>query len=316
MNLTGKRILIPGGAGFLGRHVCRALDACHPAAVLVPRSATCDLRCPLAVDGLFLHFRPDIVLHLAATCGGIGVNLARPADFLHDNLVMGLNVLDAARRFKVEKVVNIGTTCSYPAATPIPMREELLWDGYPEASNAPYGLAKRLVIEYGQTLRRQYGLNVVSLILANLYGSGDSFDPATSHVIPALIRKMAEARDAGANRVTLWGDGTATRDLLYVEDAAAGIVAAAERYDGAAPVNLGSGYEVAIGHLALLIAHIVSFTGDIWFDHGQPNGQQRRCLETSRAKREFGWRATTELTEGLRRTVDYFNASLAVPALV
>lgn len=302
--LKGKRILVTGGAGFLGRHVCRRLEQCEPAEVIVPRSNVNDLRRHEDATALFVQ-QVDIVIHLAARCGGIGANRAAPDGFLRDNLLMGLHVMDAARAAGVEKFVLVGTACSYPRDAPTPLQESSLWDGYPEATNAPYGIAKRTLIEYGLALHRQYGFPVVNLIPANLYGPGDNFDLEMSHVIPALIRKCIEARDAGTPTVTAWGTGSATRDFLYVEDAADGIVRAAESHADPAPVNLGTGQPVSIGAVALLVRMATRFRGEIAWDRSKPDGQPSRCLDT-RAAAAFGWRAQTPLVEGLRRTVEWY----------
>jgi GDP-L-fucose synthase len=249
--------------------------------------------------------RPDVVVHLAAVVGGIGANRAHPGRFFYENLVMGVEVLEQARRFGVAKFVGIGTICAYPKVTPVPFREDDLWNGYPEETNAPYGLAKKMLLVQSQAYRAEYGFDAIHLLPVNLYGPGDNFDPETSHVIPAMIRKMEEARVAGRDEVVLWGDGSPTREFLYVDDAAEGIVLATERYDGEAPVNLGSGREIAIGALAPLVARAVGFTGRITWDASKPNGQPRRGLDTSRAA-AFGFIARTPFEDGLARTVAWY----------
>lgn len=265
-----------------------------------------DLRQGDAVRRMLAAVRPDIVVHLAAVVGGIGANRARPGEFFYDNVMMGAQMMEEARRHGVEKFVSIGTVCAYPRETPVPFREHDLWKGYPEETNAPYGLAKKMLLVQGQAYRRQYGFRSIFLLPVNLYGPRDHFDPAVSHVIPALIRKCLDAREANANEIVVWGDGSPTREFLYVADAAEAIALATEGYDGTEPVNIGSGEEISIRALATLIAELTGFTGVIRFDPAQPNGQPRRRLDTSRAEREFGFRATTGLREGLRRTIDWY----------
>jgi len=304
--LAGARVLLTGGAGFLGQRVAAELKARGPAELRIPRSATEDLRdraaCRRAVQDI------DIVLHLAARVGGIGLNQARPGELFFDNLLMGLQLMEEARLSGVEKYVAIGTICAYPKFTPVPFREEDLWNGYPEETNAPYGLAKKMQLVQAQAYRQQYGFNAIFLLPVNLYGPGDNFDLVSSHVIPALIRKMLEAKEQGEDSVVLWGDGSPTREFLYVEDAARGIVLATERYDGAAPINLGSGEEISIRALAELIANLTGFRGTIRWDTTKPNGQPRRKLDISRAEAAFGFRATTPLREGLRQAIAWYQA--------
>lgn len=274
--------------------------------ITVPRSATCDLRDRAAIQRLYAETRANLVIHLAAVVGGIGANRANPGRFFYDNAIMGIETLEQARVAGVAKYVSIGTICAYPKHTPIPFHEDDLWIGYPEETNAPYGLAKKMALVQGQAYREQYGFNAVHLLPVNLYGPGDNFDPESSHVIPALIRRMMEAQRAGAPEVVLWGDGSPTREFLYVDDAAEGIVLAAERYDGSDPVNLGSGTEIAIRDLAIEIAAAVGFQGRVLWDATKPNGQPRRSLDTSRAAERFGFRAETRFSDGLRATVDWY----------
>jgi len=305
-DLTGKRLLVTGGAGFLGTHLVAALGARGCSRIAVPRRADCDLTHEANVARLFEAERPDIVIHLAAVVGGIGANSAHPGRFCYENVVMGALLLEAARKSGVEKFVGIGTICAYPKITPVPFKEENLWNGYPEETNAPYGIAKKMLLVQGQAYRQEYGMNVIHLLPVNLYGPGDNFDTESSHVIPALIRKCFEAQDTGRDEVVCWGDGTATREFLYVEDCAEAIVLATQRYDEAEPVNIGAGREISIRDLAALVAEGTRFAGRIVWDRGKPNGQPRRCLDTSRARAAFGFRATTEFREGLRRTIDWY----------
>ena len=274
--------------------------------ITVPRSATCDLRDRAAIQRLYAETRANLVIHLAAVVGGIGANRANPGRFFYDNAIMAIETLEQARVAGVAKYVSIGTICAYPKHTPIPFHEDDLWIGYPEETNAPYGLAKKMALVQGQAYREQYGFTAVHLLPVNLYGPGDNFDPESSHVIPALIRRMMEAQRAGAPEVVLWGDGSPTREFLYVDDAAEGIVLAAERYDGSDPVNLGSGTEIAIRDLAIEIAAAVGFQGRVLWDATKPNGQPRRSLDTSRAAERFGFRAETRFSDGLRATVDWY----------
>lgn len=311
-----KRVLVSGGAGFLGSHVVAALQARGAAEVVVPRSRDYDLRDRQAARRLLADSaapRPiDLVIHLAARVGGIGANRARPAEFFHDNLMMGSQLLDEAWRAGVGKFVAVGTVCSYPKLTPVPFREASLWDGYPEDTNAPYGLAKKMLLVQAQAYRAQYGFNAVFLLPVNLYGPGDNFDPASSHVIPALIRKAWDARSAAARgerpTIPAWGSGTATREFLYVADAAEAIVLAAERYDDGEPVNVGTGAEISIHDLARQIMALVGVEAELVWQHDRPDGQPRRCLDVTRAAQRFGFRARVPLAEGLRRTIEWWAA--------
>ncbi len=301
-----RRVVVTGGGGFLGSHVVEKLKAHGAQQVLVPRRERYDLRRLEAVEEMYEDMRPQIVIHLAAVVGGIGANRERPAEFFYDNLIMGVQLLEVARQRNVEKFVSIGTVCAYPKFAPVPFKEDDLWNGYPEETNAPYGLAKKMLLVQGQAYRVQYGFRSIYLLPVNLYGPGDNFDPASSHVIPALIRKCVEARDNGASEIVVWGDGSPTREFLYVDDAAEGIVLASERYDKPEPVNLGSAFEITIKDLATLIAELTGFGGDIMWDASQPNGQPRRKLDTSRAEKEFGFRSHVEFREGLTRTIQWY----------
>ena len=306
IHLAEKRIMVTGGAGFLGRHLIRRLGQKGCLNVYVPTQDEYDLTRIDAVEHLFDEHRPEVLIHLAAVVGGIGANLANPGRFFFDNAIMGIQLIEAARRRGVEKTVVLGTICAYPKFTPVPFREEDLWNGYPEETNAPYGLAKKMLLVQCQAYREQYGMNAIFLLPVNLYGPGDNFDLESSHVIPALIRKCAEAVEAGRDEIVLWGDGSPTREFLYVEDAAEGILLATERYDKSDPVNLGSGMEISIHDLATTIAAMTGFTGRIVWDTSKPNGQPRRCLDVSRAEREFGFRAATPFEIGLRKTIDWY----------
>jgi GDP-L-fucose synthase len=301
-----KRIVVTGGAGFLGSYVVQKLHERGCKDVFVPRSKDYDLRDRDAVVRLYKEARPRLVIHLAAVVGGIGANRANPGRFFYDNAIMGIQLMEYARQFEVDKFVAVGTVCAYPKFTPVPFKEEDLWNGYPEETNAPYGLAKKMMLVQAQAYREQYGFNAIYLLPVNLYGPGDNFDLETGHVIPALIRKCVEAKQSDQRQIVLWGDGSPTREFFYVEDAAEGIVLAAERYNGDQPVNLGTGEEVAIRKLANLVAEEVNFDGEIVWDTTKPNGQPRRCLDVSRAKELFGFQAQTTLDRGIAKTVKWF----------
>ena len=300
---TDKRVLVTGGTGFLGSFVVDKLNQRGCRHVFVPRSKDYDLRDRDSVIRVYTDAKPQFVIHLAAVVGGIGANRANPGKFYYDNAIMGLELMEYGRQFGVEKFVALGTICAYPKFTPVPFKEEDLWNGYPEETNAPYGLAKKMMLVQAQAYRAQYGFNAIFLLPVNLYGPGDNFDPETSHVIPAMIRKFVEAKKSRNSEVILWGDGSPTREFLYVEDAAEGIVLAAERYNGEEPVNLGSGQELSIRDLANIIAEEVGFIGKIVWDATKPNGQPRRCLDTTRAREWFQFEAETPFRQGLRKTI-------------
>jgi GDP-L-fucose synthase len=312
---SSKRVIVTGGGGFLGRAVVTALKARGVETLLVPRRRDYDLRDGAAVKRLLADTSTprdgqstavDLIVHLAANVGGIGANREHPAEFFYDNLMMGVQLMHESWRAGVAKFVAIGTVCAYPKFTPVPFREDTIWDGYPEETNAPYGLAKKMLLVQSAAYRDQYNYNSVFLLPVNLYGPWDNFDPSVSHVIPALIRKCVEAQESGASEVVVWGDGSPTREFLYVDDAAEGIVLAAERYDRSDPVNLGSSYEIAIRELAELIAREVGYTGRIVWDTSKPNGQPRRKLDTARARESFGFSSSTDFATGLRRTVEWY----------
>jgi GDP-L-fucose synthase len=307
--LGRSRVLVTGGSGFVGSRVVAELQARGTADVVAPSHAECDLIDAVAVRELLDETRPDVVIHCAARVGGIGANRARPAEFFYENLLMGTHVLHESWVAGVGKVVAMGTVCAYPRDTPVPFREEDLWNGYPEETNAPYGLAKKMLAVQSAAYRRQYGFSSIFLLPTNIYGPGDHFDLETSHVIPALIRKFTEATAAGRDEVVLWGDGSPTREFLYVDDAARGIVLATERYDSSEPMNLGSGQEISIRRLSDLVARAVGYRGRVVWDVSKPNGQPRRSLDTSRAARECGFVATTSFAEGLDRTVAWYRAN-------
>jgi len=309
MKLEGARIIVTGGRGFLGSYVVKMFEERGVAAVFAPRSREYDLRDPAAITRMLDHTCPDTIVHLAAVVGGIGANRERPGEFFYDNLVMGVHLMEQARRAGIGKFVAIGTVCAYPKFTPSPFKEDELWNGYPEETNAPYGLAKKMLLVQAQAYRQQYGFNSIFLLPVNLYGPGDNFDPKSSHVIPALIKKCLEARDENLPEIAVWGDGSATREFLFARDAARGIVLATERYDGADPVNLGSGFEITIKDLVHLIARLTRFAGRIKWDTSMPNGQPRRQLDTSRAQAAFGFRAEIGFEEGLRQTIDWYEAT-------
>lgn len=301
-----RRVMVTGGGGFLGTAVVRRLESAGAHDVFVPRSRDYDLRTPDGVAQALEAARPDVVIHLAAVVGGIGANRENPGRFFYENAIMGIELMERSRLAGVDKFVQIGTVCSYPKFTPVPFREDDLWAGYPEETNAPYGVAKKMLLVQGQAYRQQYGFDVIHLIPVNLYGPGDNFDPGSSHVIPALIKKCVDARDAGADHIEVWGTGAASREFLYVDDAADGIVLGTERYDGPDPVNLGVGREITIRELVELIARLTRFEGELRWDSSKPDGQPRRALDTSRARELFGFEARTSFEEGLRRTIEWY----------
>jgi GDP-L-fucose synthase len=303
-----KRVVVTGGAGFLGSRLVAKLRAKSPREIFIPRRADYDLVQWDNVVRLYKDARPDLVIHLAGNVGGIGANRANPGRFFYDNLMMGVQMIEYARRQGISKFVALGTICSYPKFTPVPFREENLWDGYPEETNAPYGLAKKMLLVQAQAYREQYGFNTIFLLPVNLYGPNDNFDPNTSHAIPAIIRKCVDAVETGAKEVVLWGTGKATREFLHVDDAAEGILLASERYNGSEPVNVGAGMETSIENLAVLISKLTGFQGRIVWDSTKPDGQPRRSLDTQRAEREFGFRARIPFETGLKETIEWYRA--------
>ncbi len=309
VEIAKSKILVTGGSGFLGTHIVEELRRRGAGDIVVPEFPAVDLREQVAVRRLFETEKPDLVIHLAASVGGIGANQASPGTFFHDNMAMGLHLLEEARRCGTKKVVVAGTICAYPKFAPIPFREVDLWNGYPEETNAPYGIAKKALLVMAQAYRQEFGCNFVMLFPVNLYGPRDNFDPKTSHVIPAMIRKFHEAKQRGDHQVTLWGDGTPTREFLFVEDAARGFVLAAERYNDPDPVNLGAGFEITMRELAEKIAQMMGFRGELSWDTSKPNGQPRRMLDTSRAQERFGFQAQIGFEEGLRRTIDWYRSN-------
>ncbi len=311
---SDKRVVVTGGAGFLGREVVRELRERGCPEIFVPRSKDYDLREKEAIVRLLKDARPQIVLHLAAVVGGIGANRENPGRFFYENIMMGVQLIEQSRLCQVNKFVAIGTICAYPKFTPVPFKEEDLWKGYPEETNAPYGLAKKMLLVQSQAYRAQYGFNSIYLLPVNLYGPGDNFSPQSSHVIPALIKKCVDAKRDGASSITVWGTGRASREFLYVDDAARGIVMAAEKYDKAEPVNLGAGREITIRELVGLIVELTGFRGDIVWDPSRPDGQPRRCLDISRAEKEFGFKAQVPFREGLRRTIEWYIANDPSPS--
>ncbi|GAA3408560.1 GDP-L-fucose synthase [Paenibacillus hodogayensis] len=313
MDLADKSIVVTGGAGFLGKHVIRRLERLGCNRIVVPRSKEYDLRKESDIARMLEQSRPDVVFHLAAVVGGIGANQKNPGSFFYDNLVMGAHLMEHSRRSGVQKFVAIGTICSYPKFAPVPFSESELWNGYPEETNAPYGLAKKMMLVQSQAYRKQYGFNSIYLLPVNLYGPGDNFDLETSHVIPAIIRKCTEAKRRGDASITLWGDGTPTREFLYAEDAAEGIVMAAAGYEGDEPVNLGSGQELRIRELADTIKELTGYEGDIVWDASRPNGQPRRKLDVRLAKERFGFEAKTDMRTGLAATIRWFEEDCHEP---
>jgi GDP-L-fucose synthase len=306
MDLSDKRIIVTGGSGFLGRHVIAELRRKGCTEIFSPRSAECDLTREGDVSRLLADYRPEVIIHLAALVGGIGANRLHPGCFLYSNLMMGAQLIEQSRRAGVEKFVQVGTICSYPKFTPVPFKESDLWNGYPEETNAPYGLAKKLLIVQLQAYRQEYGFNGVNVLPVNLYGPGDNFDLESSHVIPALIRKCVEAKERGEKTLPVWGTGKPTREFLYVEDAAQAIVKATEVLDTSDPINIGSGHEISIADLVTLVARKVGFKGEICFDPTKPDGQPRRCLDVTTANRLLGWQSRVTLPDGLDRTVAWY----------
>ncbi|MBI3558771.1 GDP-L-fucose synthase [Candidatus Gottesmanbacteria bacterium] len=308
-NLKNQKILVTGGSGFLGKHLVKKLQNEHPKNIIIPRSSDCDLRrienCQKIVKGV------DIVFHLAGNVGGIGYNQKFPGSLFYDNLIMGAQLMESARLAKVKKFVAVGTICAYPKFTPVPFKEENLWNGYPEETNAPYGLAKKMLLVQAQAYRQQYGFNSIFLLPVNFYGPGDNFDSKNSHVIPALIRKVVEAKKNKQKFVEVWGTGKATREFLYVEDAAEAIILAAKFYDKPEPVNIGTGFEINIKDLVKTICHLLNYNGKIRWDKFKPDGQPRRCMDTTRAEKEFGFKAETKFNKGLKETISWYQTPLA-----
>jgi GDP-L-fucose synthase len=311
LDWTSKTVLVTGGAGFLGRAVCRLLAERGAERVVVPRRRDHDLTKEAAVEQLLAETRPDVILHLAAEVGGIGANRANPGRYFFANMAMGLHLIEHARRRGVTKFVQVGTICAYPKHTPVPFTESALWDGYPEETNAPYGIAKKALLVMLQAYRMQYGFPGIYLLPVNLYGPNDNFDLASSHVIPALIRKIEAARSSGATEIEVWGSGAASREFLYVDDCARGIVMAAEGYDGPEPVNLGTNHEISIRDLVAKIASLAGWQGRVLWNLDKPDGQPRRCLDTTRARDLFGFSATTSLDDGLRATIAFWREQAA-----
>jgi len=301
-----KRVVVTGGGGFLGRVVIEQLKEKGCKHIAAPRSAQFDLRKTAAIRKLYTQAKPDIVIHLAAVVGGIGANRENPGKFFYDNLMMGVELIEQARQMKIAKFVAIGTICAYPKFCPVPFKEDSIWDGYPEETNAPYGLAKKMLLVQSQAYRQQYGFNSIYLLPVNLYGPADNFSLSSSHVIPALIRKCIEAKKRGDKQITVWGTGRATREFLYVDDAARGIILAAEKYNSSEPVNLGAGFEISIKDLVELIVKLTKFKGDLVWDATKPDGQPRRCLDTTRAQKEFGFKAKVSFEVGLKKTIAWY----------
>ncbi len=309
MNWSEKKICVTGGAGFLGAHLIAELRARGATNIFIPTIEEYDLVDPGAITRMLMDSDPDVIIHLAAHVGGIGANREHPAEFFYDNLMMGVQLMHQAYLRGVEKFVAIGTVCAYPKFTPVPFKEDDLWIGYPEETNAPYGLAKKMLLVQSQSYRDQYGFNSIFLLPVNLYGPGDNFDPRSSHVIPALIRKCIEAQEQNADHIVVWGDGSPTREFIYATDAARGIALATEHYDESLPVNIGSGFEISIKDLVEKIARMTGFKGDLVWDTSKPNGQPRRALDTTRAKDKFGFIAQTDFDEGLQQTIDWYRSN-------
>lgn len=305
-----KRILVTGGAGFLGSHLVEKLESYHCQKIFVPRSKDYNLVEMEAVKRVYQDSKPDIVIHLAARVAGIGGNRANPGWFFYDNLMMGAQMMEQGRQFGIEKFIALGTVCAYPKFTPVPFREENLWDGYPEETNAPYGLAKKMLLVQSQAYRQQYGFNAVYLLMVNLYGPRDNFNPESSHVIPALIKKCYDAIESKEDKVVIWGDGTPTREFLYIEDAVEAILLACRRYNKSDPVNIGAGFEISIENLVKLVAKLSGFKGRIICDKTKPNGQPRRRLDTTKAEKEFGFKAKTPFEEGLKKTIEWYRKNI------
>jgi GDP-L-fucose synthase len=299
-------VVVTGGNGFLGKAIVGKLKEKGYDNIFVPRSREYDLRHEEAIRRLYETAKPSMVIHLAAVVGGIGANRENPGKFFYDNAIMGIQMIEFARQYGVKKFVAVGTICSYPKFTPVPFKEDELWNGYPEETNAPYGLAKKMMLVQSQAYRAQYGFNSIFLLPVNLYGPGDNFDPSSSHVIPALVKKCIDAKEAGEDEIVVWGDGSATREFLYVDDAAEGIVAAAEKYNGEEPVNIGAGFEISIKDLVQTIVRLTGFKGKLTWDPTKPNGQPRRMLDTGRAEKEFRFKAHTRFEEGLQHTIEYY----------
>ena len=306
INLRNKKIIVTGGAGFLGKYVVKKLKERNCKEIFVPIIDKYDLRDLSAIKRMYHDAKADIVIHLAGVLGGIGANRENPATFFYDNLIMGIQLMEQARLTGIEKFVALGTICAYPKFTPVPFKEEDLWNGYPEETNAPYGLAKKMSLVQSQAYRQQYGFNSIFLLPVNLYGPGDNFNPKSSHVIPALIKKFYDAKINNQSEVIVWGTGKATREFFYVEDCAEAIVLATEKYDKPDPVNIGAGFEISIKELANLIREIIGFKGKIVWDTSKPDGQPRRCLDTSKAEKEFGFKAKTNFDEGLKKTIEWY----------
>lgn len=313
--LAGKRVTVTGGAGFLGTYVTGKLRELGCRGIFVPGSKEYNLVDNEAVKRLYRDSQPDVVIHLAARVGGIGANRENPGKFFYDNLMMGVQMMEQGRVFGLEKFVAVGTTCAYPKFTPVPFKEDDLWNGYPEETNAPYGLAKKMLLVQAQAYRQQYGFNAIYLLPVNFYGPGDNFNPESSHVIPALIKKCVDAIEEARDEIVVWGTGKPTREFLYVEDAAEGIVTATEKYDKSEPVNLGANFEISIKDLVKLIVKLTGFKGRIVWDTSRPDGQPKRRLDTSRAKRGFGFKARTDFEDGLKRTIEWYRLKRAKAGL-
>jgi GDP-L-fucose synthase len=304
--LAARRLLVTGGAGFLGKQVVRELERRGCREIFIPRSKDYNLVKSEAVERVYRDAKPDVVIHLAAVVGGIGANRENPGKFFYDNLMMGVQMMEQGRLFGIEKFVAIGTVCAYPKFTPVPFKEDDLWNGYPEETNAPYGLAKKMLLVQAQAYRQQYGFNAIYLLPVNLYGPEDNFDPESSHVIPALIKKCVDAVESGEDRIVVWGTGQASREFLYVEDAAEAIVLATEKYDKPEPLNIGAGFEIKIKDLVSLVVELTGFRGEIVWDTTKPDGQPRRRLDVSRAEKEVGFKTKTDFREGLRKTIEWY----------